>query len=389
MNWIQSAAIPYAVGVASGNGVYLVWGAYGDLQISTNCVDWTDLGQTFSFYKITFEHGVFVASGYGGIWVSTDGINWLPVGTSGTDSEVFTSSNALNWLETSSGTTSELVSVAHGENIFVAVANDGTILTSTDGATWFQQPINAPIWPVQITFGKGQFVIAGLYGSGVSSDGIHWSMYPSENVTFNSVGYGNGLFVAGGWDGGVAVSSNGTNWIQTDPSTPRLWDIAYGKGVYVAVGDSFWNGSQWINTVITSRDGTNWTQTSSFPGDGLFGVTYGGGRFVAVGAWGAVFYSEDGFDWNAGSSSTGDWLYDVCYGDGYFMAIGGEGGPYGAPIIISTDGINWSWRSSHADLNFDSVVFGNGRFVTVGTRGGILESRLVPENIDPHIEWHE
>jgi hypothetical protein len=149
---------------------------------------------------------------------------------------------------------------------------------------------------------------------------------------------------------------------------------------------SFWNGSQWINTVVTSPDGTNWTQTSSFPGRGLFGVTYGG-KFVAVGTDGQVLYSTNGFDWHTASSGTGDWLFDVCYGDGFYVAVGNGGGPYQAPIYISTDGINWSSRFSNAALSFDSVVFGNDRFVTVGARGMILESSLVPGNMDLHIGW--
>ena len=169
---MQSAAITFGIGIAAGNGVFVVCGAYGDLQISTNCIDWTDLGQV-PFNKIIFEHGVFIASGYGGISVSTDGINWLSsdmtnstyvdvawgnglfvaVGTTGIASEVFTSRNAINWRDTSSGTTSELVSVAHGNNVFVAVSDDGIILTSVDGSKWSQLATNTLIWPVLASSG--------------------------------------------------------------------------------------------------------------------------------------------------------------------------------------------------------------------------------------------
>jgi hypothetical protein len=399
MNWVSTANIWfYPINIASGNGVFLVCDPYGGLKISTNCVDWTGLGDDFPFYKIIFDHGIFLASGYGGIWVSTDGVNWLPTDASNTypvgvawcnglfvavgptdpASDVLISRNAIDWSETSSGPTSEFVSVAHGNNVFVAVSNDGTIMTSADGARWLQQSLNTIIDPTQITYGNGKFVIVGDFGSAVSSDGIRWSVYQSYSAFYNSVGYGNGFFVAGGEFGGVWISRNGTNWTQTDSTIPRLFSITYGKGIYVGVGDSFWNGSQWINTVVASHDGTNWIQTSSLPGRGLFGVTYGGSKFVAVGTDGQMLYSSNGFDWHANSVVTGDWLYDVCYGDGFYVAVGNFGGPYQAPVLISRDGVNWSWRYPHTYLHFNSVAFGNQNCVIVGTRGWIMESSIFP-----------
>jgi hypothetical protein len=399
-NWMQSANVAYGISIAAGNGAFIVCGAYGELFVSANSVDWNDVG-AFPFHKIKFAHGVFIGSGFGGISVSTDGINWLAsdaanstpvgvawgnkmfvaVGTSGIASEVIASSNAVNWIEKSSGITGEIVSVARGKNIFVAVSDDGTILASSGGTKWVQVPAAPPLSPKQITFGNGKFVIAGFFGSGVSADGIHWTMSKSDNPAFNCVGYGNRIFIAGGWNGGVSISKSGTNWIQVNPSTSRLSGVVYGKGVYVVVGDSFWNGSQWINTVMTSRDGTNWTQTSSIPGRGLFSVTYGREKFVAVGTDGAVLYSNDGYHWNSAASGTGNWLYDVCYGDGFFLAVGSGGGPYEAPILSSTNGVDWSYHSCHANLNLNAAAYGDGRFVVVGTRGRILQSdRVFPEN---------
>jgi photosystem II stability/assembly factor-like uncharacterized protein len=51
----------------------------------------------------------------------------------------------------------------------------------------------------------------------------------------------------------------------------------------VVVGD---NG-----TIFTSPDGMNWTQQTPPIRLNLFGVTYGSGRFVAVGAFGTLLTS--------------------------------------------------------------------------------------------------
>jgi len=74
-------------------------------------------------------------------------------------------------------------------------------------------------------------------------------------------------------------------------------------------------------TILTSTDGTTWTlQTSGTP---LNGVTYGGGKFAAVGNSGTILTSTDGTTWTAQTSGTTNQLNGVTYGNGRFVAVGG------------------------------------------------------------------
>ena len=63
-----------------------------------------------------------------------------------------------------------------------------------------------------------------------SSDGIHWTTVSpgatnGNTTTFGSTGqisavaFGNGIFVAGGWDGKMAYSKDGIQWTAIPPGT--------------------------------------------------------------------------------------------------------------------------------------------------------------------------
>ena len=101
--------------------------------------------------------------------------------------------------------------------------------------------------------------------------------------------------------------------------------------------------------------GKLWTQlrtSGGFPdhngrkGRPLEGVTFGGGRFVAVGDRGTVVHSTDGRSWQAADGTvTDEYLLGVAYGSGRFVAVGFRG-EHGL-IVHSTDGRSWQqdrWR---------------------------------------------
>src|SRR5262245_26611571 len=66
-----------------------------------------------------------------------------------------------------------------------------------------------------------------------------------------------------------------------------------------------------------------WTWRNPLPtGEFLFGITYGGGRFVAVGASGAILTSVDGqTSWVQRESGTANQLLGITYGNGLFVAV--------------------------------------------------------------------
>ncbi len=91
---------------------------------------------------------------------------------------------------------------------------------------------------------------------------------------WNSVTYGNGLFVAvasSGTGNRVMTSPDGINWIsRTSAADNNWWSVTYGNGLFVAVARS---GTG--NRVMTSSDGITWTSQLSAADNIWTGVTMG------------------------------------------------------------------------------------------------------------------
>jgi len=128
--------------------------------------------------------------------------------------------------------------LTYGNNIFVAVGDVGTILTSAAGASWTIRTSGTTYW-------------------------------------FDGVTYGNNTFVAVGNDGTILTSTDGVSWTsRTSGTTKDLFGISFGNNTFIAVGDD--------GTILTSPDGANWTIVTSGTTFNLNGVTYGNNTFVAV-----------------------------------------------------------------------------------------------------------
>ena len=211
------------------------------------------------------------------------------------------------------------------------------------------------------------FVAAGK--AGAADPGTDWTARTSaaDNI-WESVSYGNGLF--------VAVSSNGTDRVMTSPdaitwtgrsaAVNNNWQsVTFGEGLFVAVA-----GSGTGNRVMTSPDGITWTTRTSAADNQWESVTYGGGQFVAVarsGTGNRVMTSPDGITWTSRSSAADNDWYAVTYGNGVFVATAASG--TGNRVMTSPDGITWTSRTSAADNTWNSVTYGNGLFVAVSSTG--------------------
>jgi len=147
-----------------------------------------------------------------------------------------------------SGTTNSLWGVAWSGTQFVAVGDNGIILTSTDGITWTSRTSGT----TQHLFGGvawsgTQFVAVGISGIILTSpDGIVWTTRTS----------------------GTGLPLDGVNWSGTQ---------------FVAVGGGGADG-----IILTSPDGITWTRQASGTTNRLFGVVWSGTQSVIVGANGTI-----------------------------------------------------------------------------------------------------
>ena len=260
--------------------------------------------------------------------------------------------------------------IVYANKTFVAVAggDNGTILSSPDGAKWTQRWSKAGHYLYGVAYGNNTFVAVGWAGAVLTSpDGITWT--ENSNWTdhgFLAVVYGKNTFVAVGWPEIILTSPDGIAWTPRWHGTDAtLWGVGYGANTnnsFVAVGDS--------GTILSSPDGIKWTKRVSGTSENLFAATYGNDTFVVVGDDGEILISPDGTAWDAVPSGVSASLWGITYRNKTFVAVGEP-----ATIITSPDGKTWTERSPGDTCNGLYAVAGDPRnFVAAGDFGTILQS---------------
>ncbi len=156
------------------------------------------------------------------------------------------------------------------------------------------------------------------------------------------------------------------NWQIRDSGTnSELWGITYGSGKYVAVG---------IGTILYSYDGIAWVSANSPTPDFLIDVTFAGDRFLAVGGTGDgtrydILTSFNGVDWSIESENS-IFLNGVAYGNGTYVIVG----EMATGVLTSKNGIDWK-RTDPVQADYREIIFAeNGTFVAVGCGGIIITS---------------
>src|SRR5690554_3530518 len=88
----------------------------------------------------------------------------------------------VDWIARDSAANESWLSVAYGDGLFVAVANNDTgnrVMTSPDGITWTSRSSPPHNQWTDVTYGNGLFVAVANSGTGnrvmTSSDGINWT----------------------------------------------------------------------------------------------------------------------------------------------------------------------------------------------------------------------
>ena len=257
-------------------------------------------------------------------------------GNSGT---ILTSSDGTTWYNRTSGTSNHLYGITYGKSTFVGVGASGTILTSSDGTTWYNRTSGTSNGLYEVTYGNNTFVTVGPSGKILtSSDGTTWDSRTSgTSVTLWGVTYGNSTFVTVGSSGVILSSSDGTTWDSRTSGTSNLLygvnAVTYGNNTYITVGDS--------GLILTSNDGISWTSRTSGTTNNLRGINYRNSTFVVVGISGTILTSSDGASWTSRISGTSNSLYGVGFANNTFVAVGVSG-----TILTSSDGITWNNRTS-------------------------------------------
>src|SRR5687767_4273565 len=94
----------------------------------------------------------------------------------------------------------------------------------------------------------------------------------------------------------------------------------------------------------------HWNVRTSDTGRNLYSVTYGSGRFVAVGQWGTILISTNGTNWSATATNLTVSFYSVAWSEGLFVCVGEAGS-----IFTSLDGLEWSPQTSPTSNDLKAV----------------------------------
>lgn len=249
------------VNIKTLNGYSLL--GSGDLLNNTSSIGWdspvtiSGISSGYSFLKC-YSNGEFICINGSKVFTSTDGINWTEKGTLPAETD---------W---------QLGGLVYGNGTYVVVDTVGFVSTSTDLETW-----TTPISPDsgepdyygigveyfgELLFFNGNFHIFGLNGTGVSSDGVNWTISaPLSIITDNNV-----------------------------------YHFAYKGGTLIGITDVDSSG---VCQVYKSTDyGATWSNTPieiEFPAEaeGSTLITTTDDKFVIVTSTGYTTTSEDGDTW--------------------------------------------------------------------------------------------
>jgi hypothetical protein len=269
----------------------------------------------------------------------------------------------------------DIADVAYGKGTFVAVGDQGAIVTSFDGVTWTVVPSSGSKASLGgVAFGNGKFVAVGsvaepghdrLHGCILtSSDGTNWKVSVKRmNEPLYSVAFLNNEFMVVGGSNCVYTSSDGNVWSSRIVGRASfLSAVTYGGGIYVAVGyyEENADGLNSRGCIFTSPDGKEWTERVSGTRWSLGSVAYGNGTFVVSGS--QLLTSADGITWTP--IEGGEWPGGVLFAKGHFIGLGRE------KLFSSIDGRTWETRAV-VPYFVTGIAYAGERFFAVG-RTGIL-----------------
>ena len=292
------------------------------------------------------------------------------------------------WITVTDSTfgNSMINSVTWGNGVFIAAGASGKMARSVDGINWTNvsantfgsNEINCVAW------GDDKFFASGAGGRmAYSSDnGVSWTEVSNSSFGSNEI-YG----IARGTDKWVAVGRNrmaysddaGTSWTGTDSNTPftnvqgspTLRDVTFGGGRFVLVGAA--GGQGHGSSLAHSANGINWTarDMDDLVLSAITSVSYGNGKFIAV-SIDSILYSDDGMDWTDAAGipsllSSNKQLQSVAAGAGKFTAVGTND-----TILTSVNGTSWTAENVSLNSHFYDIAYGNGIWVAVGINGIIV-----------------
>lgn len=273
-------------------------------------------------------------------------LQYVAVGDNGT---IISSSEGVYWGILGSGTIHNLNGIAFdGVTTYVAVGDNGVVLVSTNGINWgpgtsgILNQLLAIAWSSDLNL----FIAVGVDGIILSSpNGLSWTTQISgTSLQLNTIACIPAVWSVGGWD-----------------SSLPPWSYSY----MIAAGE---NG-----IILTSQDGITWIPQTSGITTSINSVSWDGYGVIAVGDNGVFIASEDSITWTNGASGVLNQLNGVCAGQYVGVMVGNDG-----TILRTTDDISATQDESQVTTELYDVTYSIylNLFVAVGQSGMIMTSSI-------------
>ena len=175
------------------------------------------------------------------------------------DNKVYYSIDGVSWQLTATPlsttiTSGRVVSVCFGGGMFVACGADDRLISSTDGINWtFRNTLAAGI----LSYANGKWFGSGYYGANKwrSNDGLGWNTIPAliYNRAYSNVVFSNGKYIIAGSDGMIYSSTDGISWSLLSGQFNAFSTKIYIKGLNIA----FFAGNGYI--VFSTDGGLTWS----------------------------------------------------------------------------------------------------------------------------------
>ncbi len=391
----DGSIIPWGSGHQIFNGIYdgtnfkffgssAYYSGYGSNYTSSDGVNLTL--ETKSAYIVpqqsNYINGLYLVVGNEGIVSSTDGVvykhsggsftevvkttnKYVAIGAVGSSAAIYNSTDFQNWTDRSPGIYRDMYTVAANGSVLLAGGFYSLLKSTDDGDSWtsiLDGPKNSYY---AITYGEGKFVAGGYDDDNggfikVSEDnGDSWSIVNTSNIWFYRIRHINNRFFALGYDqnsyyGSVLYSEDGITWTDVTPNTGAevyyYKDVVFDGSKYHVYGvefdESYYGADFFTVSTTTPENGASYGNKAvinNIPP----GVTLGGTYDEGV-----LLYSNGIF--------TGS-VVDVATGQDY--------------IIYSNDGTSYTAipQETYAGItagvaegnNFNFVARSNGFFATV------------------------
>lgn len=303
-----------------------------------------------------------------------DGTLFLLGGRSGRLIEGFktNTASAISWVERQDSVRNWLWDLLKTPEFYIAVGDRATIMTSEDGIQWNLELIPASHTNA-IFLGVGgnaeRFIVAANQGRLLTStNGLSWDAVPAPTENdLQGVAVANGQWVVTGGNGTILTSTNGTVWrIQNSPTTAFLSSVVPVSNGFIASGS--------MGTLLHSPDGRTWSRRTSGTTNWIYKIRSFNGTVVAVGQNGTILTSTDALNWIQRTSGTAKWLNDVTkVGDSYVI-VGTQG-----TVLHSRNLIEWTPIGTITEKSLFAAASHQGQLIIAGVEGAILRSQVLPD----------